>query len=50
MERLSVHLILDIVYRVRAGRSVRAICRDLGHSRRTVRRYRKPAAAKEVVS
>jgi len=46
MERLSVQTIVDIVYRLRAGQSVRAICRDLGHSRRTVRHYRKLAAAK----
>ncbi len=40
MERLSVQVIVDIVYRLRRGQSVRAIGRDLGHSRATIRRYR----------
>jgi transposase len=40
MERLSVQLIVDIVYRLRRGQSVRVIGRDLGHSRATIRRYR----------
>jgi transposase len=43
MERLSVHLIVDIVYRLRRGQSVRGICRDLGHSRTTIRRYQQLA-------
>jgi hypothetical protein len=45
MERLSVRIIVDIVHRLRAGQSVRAVCRELRHSRRTIRRYRKLAAA-----
>jgi transposase len=39
MERLNVHTILDIVYRLRQGQSERAIERDLGHSRHTIHRY-----------
>ena len=40
MERLNVNIIVDIVYRLRSGQSERAIERDLGHSRHTIRRYR----------
>ncbi len=39
MERLNVNIIQDIVYRLRCGQSERAIERDLGHSRHTIRRY-----------
>lgn len=46
MERLMMHIILDIIYRLRAGQSVREIARDLGHSRDTVRKYRNLAEAK----
>lgn len=46
MERLIVQVVLDIIYRLRAGQSVRVIARDLGHSRDTVRKYRDLAQAK----
>lgn len=39
MERLKVQIILDVIYRLRAGQSQRAIVRDLGYARETVRRY-----------
>lgn len=39
MERLNLNTICDIVYRLRRGQSERAIARDLGHSRHTVRHY-----------
>lgn len=45
MERLRVQIILDIIYRLRSGQSVRAIARDIGHSRETVRKYRDLAEA-----
>src|SRR5579862_2310714 len=46
MERLSMRLIQDIIYRLRSGQSDRAIARDLGHSRVTIRRYRQLAEEK----
>lgn len=46
MERLSMRLIQDIVYRLRNGQSARAIARDLGHSRITINRYRQLAQEK----
>lgn len=46
MERLNVNTICDIIYRLRQGQSLRAIERDLGHSRRTLRRYHAIAEAK----
>ena len=45
MERLSMHRIVDLVYRLRQGQSLRAIGRDLGHSRVTLRHYRELARA-----
>lgn len=46
MERLSMRLIQDIIYRLRQGQSERAIERDLGYSRVTVHRYRQLAQEK----
>ena len=39
MEQLHMHLLRDLVYRLRAGESQRRIARDLGLSRITVRKY-----------
>jgi transposase len=41
MEKLRVQIVSDIIYRLRAGQSQRAIVRDLGYARVTVRRYAK---------
>jgi len=46
MERLNLNSISDIVYRLRRGQSERAIAKDLGHSRHTIRRYHDLAKAK----
>ena len=46
MERLRVNIVVDIVYRLRGGQSVRAIARDLRHSRKTIRRYQHLAQEK----
>jgi transposase len=43
MERLKVQSVLDIVYRLRSGQSERAIVRDTGYARNTVRVYHKQA-------
>ena len=40
MERLHMHQIRDVIYRVRQGQSDRQIARDLGVSRLTVKKYR----------
>jgi transposase len=40
MERLHMHQIRDVLYRVRQGQSDRQIARDLGVSRLTVKKYR----------
>ncbi len=39
MERLQLDRICDIIYRLRRGQLERAIAKDLGHSRNTVRHY-----------
>ncbi len=39
MERLTVHQVQDIVHRLRSGQSERAVVRDVGCARETVRRY-----------
>jgi len=39
MERLNLNTIACVVYRLRRGQSERAIAKDLGHSRHTVRHY-----------
>lgn len=46
MERLNLNSICDIVYRLRRGQSERAIAKDLGHSRHTIRRYHQLAEEK----
>ena len=45
VERLHMHLLRDIVYRLKAGQSQREVARDLGLSRGTVRKYRALANA-----
>jgi transposase len=39
MERLRMQVIADIIYRLRAGQSERAVAKDLGCARGTIRRY-----------
>jgi len=46
MERLSMHCIQDILYRLRKGQPERSIARDLGHSRDAIRRYHRLARQK----
>jgi transposase len=46
MERLNLNSISDIVYRLRRGQSERAIAKDVGHSRNTVRHYHNVAREK----
>ncbi len=44
MERLHVHYLRELVHRLRAGASQRAIARDLELARETVRKYAQLAA------
>lgn len=44
MERLHVHYLRDLIYRLRAGASRRAVARDLGLARMTVQKYAQLAA------
>lgn len=44
MERVHVHYLRDLVHRLRAGASRRAVARDLGLSRVTVQKYARLAA------
>lgn len=46
MEQLNLNTICDIIYRLCQGQSQRAIERDLGHSRHTLRKYYTIAEAK----
>jgi transposase len=46
MERLAVHSIQDIIFRLRSKQSERGIARDVGHSRITIHRYRELAERK----
>ena len=45
MERIHMHYLRDIIYRLRAGESERRIARDLKMSRPTVHKYKEWAAA-----
>ena len=44
MERCNVNLLRDIVYRLRQGEGVKAVSRELGLARNTVRKYQRIAA------
>jgi hypothetical protein len=39
VERLHVHYLRDLIYRLRTGASQRAVARDLGLARMTVQKY-----------
>ena len=40
MERIHMNDIRDIIYRLEKGESIRAIHRDTGYARKTIRKYR----------